>query len=177
MNEWHRDNASNHTTSGTYSWKLGPAGTGVGSYAASEDARLVSQPVRLTGLGDTLYFYQRYGTSPGEGLSVEISTDGGASWTLLHPVPDYPLGDRWSWPPQPSYAQAKVPLTGYSGVVQLGFRFRSLLNGGGQGWWIDDVLVSGDAVCATTGAEVIPLAARYDAARARVVVEWPASSS
>ena len=172
VNEWHRDNASNHTTSGTYSWKLGPAGTGVGSYAASEDARLVSQPVRLTGSGDTLYFYQRYGTSAGEGLSVEISTDGGASWTLLHPVPDYPLGDRWSWPPQPSYAQAKVPLTGYSGVVQLGFRFRSLLNGGGQGWWIDDVLVSGDAVCATTGAEVIPLAARYDAARARVVVEW-----
>ena len=146
----------------------------MGSYALSQDARLISQPLRLTGAGDTLSFYQRYGSSGGDGLSVEISTDGGATWALLHPVPDYNLSDRWNGTKADfGTSPAKVPLTGYSGVVQVAFRFRSQqFGGGGQGWWIDDVRVNGDATCATTGTEVIPLDAQYDAARAGVVVAW-----
>jgi len=177
-NEWHVDSQVNHTTGGAQSWKLGPDGIMVGSYALSEDARLISQPVRLTGSGDTLSFYHRYGATGGDGLSVEISTDGGATWALLHPVPDYNLSDRWNGT-QAEFGSspAKVPLTGYSGVVQLAFRFRSQqFGGGGQGWWIDDVQVNGDAACVTTAAEVIPLAARYDAARSRVVIDWDLGS-
>ena len=169
--EWHRESGLNHTTGGVWAWKLGPVGP-LGSYAPSQDARLISRPLRLTGAADTLYFWQRYGSSAGlDGLSVEISTDAGATWTLLHPFPDYPFGDRWGGT-QPSFAPAKVPLTGYSGVAQIAFRFRSLLLGGGVGWWIDDVQVNGDAGCSTTDAEVIPFTARYDAARSRVMVDW-----
>jgi hypothetical protein len=170
-NEWHLDR-TNHTPGGLQGWKVGPPDSiTASSYALLQDARLISQPVRLTGSGDTLSFFQRYGASFGDGLSVEISTDGGATWALLHPVPDYPYTDRWSLT-QAVFEQIKVPLAGYSGVVQLGFRFRSPSGGGGQGWWIDDVRVTGDAECATTGAEVIPLAARFDAGRSRVVIDW-----
>jgi M6 family metalloprotease-like protein len=170
-NEWHRESGRNHTPGGAWAWKLGPVGD-FGGYAMSQDARLISQPIRLTGSADTLTFWQRYGAATGsDGLSVEISTDAGASWTLLHPAPDYNNADRWAGT-QALFAQAKVPLTGYSGVVLIGFRFRSQLLGGGVGWWIDDVAVNGDATCATTAAEVIPLAAEYDAARPRIVVRW-----
>ena len=171
-NEWHRESGLNHTPAGAWAWKLGPVGP-VGSYAAGEDASLISQPVRLTGSNDTLSFWQRYSTETGsDGLSVEISTDAGATWTLLHPVPDYPFTDRWSGT-QTVFTQAKVPLTGYGGTVQIGFRFRSsTLTFGGSGWWIDDVSVNGDATCATTGAEVIPFDAEYDPVQSRVRVTW-----
>ena len=170
-NEWHRESGPNHTPGGVWAWRLGPA-DGFGGYALSQDARLISQPIRLTGSADTLTFWQRYGAAAGsDGLSVEISTDAGATWTLLHPVPDYPFTDRWAGT-QASFARAKVPLTGYSGVVSIGFRFRSQILGGGVGWWIDDVAVNGDATCATTEAEFIPLTAEYDAARSRIVVRW-----
>ncbi|HXL15591.1 MAG TPA: M6 family metalloprotease domain-containing protein [Methylomirabilota bacterium] len=176
LDEWHRESGQNHTPGGAWAWKLGPVGN-LGSYASDQDARLVSQPIRLTGGADTLTFWQRYASAAGsDGLSVEISTDTGATWTLLHPVPDYPFTDRWGGV-QSTFAQAKVPLAGYSGVVQIAFRFRSLPVGGGSGWWIDDVAVSGDATCATTGAEFIPLEARYDAARSRVVVSWDLGSA
>lgn len=171
VNEWHRDSAQNHTPGGAWSWKLGPLGT-VGSYAPNEDARLVSQPIRLTGVADTLTFWQRYASAVNmDGLSVEISNDDGATWTLLHPVPDYNSGDRWSGV-QSAFVPAKVPLTGYSGVVEIAFHFRSLPSGGGSGWWIDDLAVNGDAACATTGVDDVPLDASYDAARARVVLRW-----
>ncbi|HMI32348.1 MAG TPA: M6 family metalloprotease domain-containing protein, partial [Candidatus Limnocylindrales bacterium] len=174
-NQWHRESGVNHTPLGAWAWKLGPVGT-IGSYVNSQDARLVSQPVRLTGSGDTLTFWQRYNTEAGsDGLSVEISTDAGATWTLVHPVPDYNFTDRWSGNSGTpiAFVPAKVPLTGYSGIVQLAFRFRSqTFSGGGAGWWIDDLAVNGNATCATTGAEVIPLEAEYDAARKRVVVRW-----
>ncbi|HEY2924421.1 MAG TPA: M6 family metalloprotease domain-containing protein [Candidatus Eisenbacteria bacterium] len=177
-NEWHREDGVNHTpgVNAAYAWKLGPVGP-VGSYARPQDTRLVSQPIRLTGSADTLAFWQRYGTQMGtDGVSVEISTNAGASWTLLHPVPDYPSIDKWTGT-QTSFAQARVPLTGYSGVVQIAFRFRAQPSGGGVGWWIDDVVVTGDATCATTGTEVIPLEAEYDAARSRVVVRWDLGSA
>ena len=171
-NEWHRDTGQNHTPGGAWAWKLGPVGTTIDSYAPSQDARLISQPIRLTGSADTLTFWQRYGAAAGvDGLSVEISTDAGGSWTLLHPVPDYNFTDRWGGT-QASFAQVKVPLSGYSGVVWIAFRFRSEAVGGGIGWWIDDVAVNGDATCATTDVDAIALEAEYDAGRPRVVVRW-----
>jgi M6 family metalloprotease-like protein len=174
--EWHRESGQNHTPSGAWAWKLGPVG-GIGSYAPNQDARLISQPVRLTGAGDTLTFWQRYGSAAGtDGVSVEISTDNGGTWTLLHPVPDYPFGDRWGGA-QLTFALAKVPLAGYSGVVEIAFRFRSGLVGGGIGWWIDDVAVNGDANCGTTDVDIPPVDAQLDAARNRVVVHWNLGSA
>lgn len=171
--EWHRESGINHTTGGAWAWRLGPVGL-IGSYADEEDARLIGQPIRLTGAGDTLSFYQRYDSELGrDGVSVEISADAGATWILLHPVPDYPFpGDRWSGSTQASFAQAKVPLAGFGGVVQIAFRFRSMPANGGLGWWIDDVTVNGDATCATTAVQVRRFTATALSPGPSVRLEW-----
>jgi hypothetical protein len=172
VNEWHREAGVNHTANGTWSWRLGPNGT-IGTYALPQDARLVSQPIRLAGVADTLVFWQRYDTQPADdGLSVEISTDDAETWTLLQPLGGYSNGDRWAGF-QPAFVQAKVPLTGYSGLVQLAFRFRSAPpTGAGLGWWIDDVAVTGDDQCAATAVAVTRFEANAVPGRAAVRVSW-----
>jgi immune inhibitor A len=159
VSEWHREAGVNHTTGGTWAWRLGPAGL-IGCYAPSEDARLVSQPIRLEGSGDTLVFWQRYDTffDASDGLSVEASRDGGVTWTELQPVGGYPNGS-WFWGYEPTFQRVQVPLDGYAGLTQIAFRFRSQPPTCGLGWWIDDVRVTGTAECATTAVAI----ARFDA--------------
>jgi len=173
VNQWHREAGVNHTPGGGWAWRLGPEGL-IGSYAPSQDARLVSQPVRLSGSGDTLRFWQRYHSEfVVDGLNVEITKDGGASWIPLEPVGGYNTGDRFSGF-QTSFAEVVVPLTGYTGIVQFGFRFRSQPPEEGLGWWIDDVRVNGDASCATTAIAVQRFAAEPSAIGAppAVRLEW-----
>ena len=172
VNEWHREAGINHTPGGTWAWRLGPMGV-IGSFSTAEDARLVSQPVRLSGAGDTLTFWQRFDSQfADDGLSVEISTDGAETWTLLDPAaPGYSNGDRWSGT-QTSFRPVVVPLTGYSGVVQIAFRFRSSPPASGLGWWIDDVAVTGSDECATTAIEVTRFDATPVSGRAAVLVSW-----
>jgi len=113
-------------------------------------------------------FWQRYASAGQRWLffsRVEISTDADATWTLLHRVPDYPFTDRWGGV-QSTFALAKVPLAGYSGVVQIRVSLSApCLSEGAAAGGSTNVLLSGDATCATTGSEFIPLDARYDAAR------------
>lgn len=159
VNEWHREAGVNHTPGGSWAWRLGPSGF-IGHYAPSQDTRLVSQPVRLAGTDDTLSFWQRYDSEFAfDGLTVEISTNSGATWTPLVPVGGYNTGDRFSGT-QTTFARVAVPLTGYSGIVQFAFRFRSEPPNEGLGWWIDDVAVPGSASCAATGIAI----ASFDAA-------------
>jgi len=170
-NEWHREGGIDHTTLTGVAWRLGPSGL-IGSYSPSQDARLMSQPIRLAGVADTLAFWQRYDSEPvNDGLTVEASTDGGETWITLMPVGGYSNGDRWTGRVV-DFTQAKVPLTGLSGLVQIGFRFRSNDSLEGLGWWIDDVTVTGNDQCAPTAVQVT----RFDAAavpgRAAVVLEW-----
>jgi immune inhibitor A len=153
VNEWHREAGINATSLGTWAYRAGPFGT-IGSYAPDQDARLVSQPIRLAGIADTVYFQQRYDTeAPFDGLTVEISTDGGETWTMLHPIGGYNNGDRFTGF-QPDFARVGVDLTGYQGLVQLGFRFRSNASNGGLGWWIDDVVLTGTDECTPTAVAV-----------------------
>ncbi|HEU5311930.1 MAG TPA: FlgD immunoglobulin-like domain containing protein, partial [Candidatus Eisenbacteria bacterium] len=170
-NDWHREAGVNVTPGGDWAWRLGPFGT-IGSYAPSEDARLVSQPIRLEGSSDTLHFYQRYDSeAPFDGLSVDISTDGGETWTMLTPVGGYNSGDRFAGF-QPSFVRVDVPLQGYQGLVQVGFRFRSNAHNGGLGFWIDDVTVQGTDECATTAVQVERFECVPDPGRRSVRVDW-----
>lgn len=175
INEWRREAGAggNHTPGGTWAWRLGPPPPGtIGSYSPLQDARLMSQPIRLAGIADTLVFWQRYDSEVAfDGLSMEISTDGAETWTLLTPVGGYPNGDRWSGF-QPAFVEAKVPLTGYSGIIQLAFRFQSSPANGGLGWWIDDVAVTGDDQCATTDIAITRFDAASIAGRSAVRVAW-----
>jgi len=171
-NEWHREAGINQTAGGTWAWRLGPSGL-IGSYAPSQDARLMSQPIRLAGVADTLTFWQRYDSElANDGLTVEASTDGGETWSTLTPLGGYSNGDRWTGLQAPLFAQAKVPLTGLSGLVQIGFRFRSNSVNGGLGWWIDDVTVTGDDQCATTSVQITRFDAAAVSGRAAVALEW-----
>ncbi|HET9252870.1 MAG TPA: M6 family metalloprotease domain-containing protein [Candidatus Eisenbacteria bacterium] len=171
VDDWHREAGVNSTPGGTWAWRVGPFGT-IGSYAPSQDTRLVSQPIRLQGLSDTLRFQQRYDAeAPFDGLSVDISTDGGETWVLLTPVGGYNGGDRFSGF-QPAFARVDVPLDGYQGLVQVGFRFRSNAVNGGLGFWIDDVLVEGTDECATTAVQVERFEAAADPGRRSVRLSW-----
>ena len=173
MSEWHREQGSNNTGFGSWAWRLGPYGP-IGSYAPTQDARLISPPIRLPSATDTLRFFHRYDCEYAfDGLSVEISTDAGLSWNLLTPVGGYTTGDRYSGT-KASFTEAVVPLDGYSGVVQIGFRFRSQPPNNGLGWWIDDVTVNGDAPCAPVdiAIERFTAAAIVDASPPRVRLEW-----
>lgn len=177
VDEWHREAGVNHTPGGAWAWRLGPAGM-IGSYAASQDARLVSQPIRIAGAGDTLRFWHRYDTEFAfDGLTVEVTRNGGITWTALTPVGGYNTGDRWSGS-QPTFTEAAVPLTGSAGVVQIAFRFRSQPPTEGLGWWIDDVTVTGDASCSTTGIAVERFTATAQAllGRPSVRLEWAVAS-
>ena len=173
VNQWHRESGVNHTSGGAWAYRLGPEGL-LGSYAPNQDSRLVSQPVRISGTGDTLRFWQRYQSEfVADGLTVEASRDGGSTWNQLNPIGGYNTFDRFSGF-QSSFTEVVVPLTGYSGIVQFAFRFRSDLNNGGLGWWIDDVTVTGDASCVTTAIAVERFTAEpaVNAAAPAVRLEW-----
>ncbi|HEU4725723.1 MAG TPA: M6 family metalloprotease domain-containing protein [Candidatus Eisenbacteria bacterium] len=180
VNEWHPEQGPNSTGFGSWAWRLGPYGP-IGSYASTQDARLMSPPIRLPGTTDTLRFFHRYDCEFAfDGLSVEISTDAGTSWNLLTPVGGYTSGDRYSGT-KSTFTEAIFPLDGYSGVVQIGFRFRSQPPNDGIGWWIDDVTVTGDAPCAPVDVAIerFTAAAVEDVSPPRVQLEWaiPATTS
>jgi M6 family metalloprotease-like protein len=170
-NQWHREAGTNHTPGGTWAFKLGTVGPS-GNYAPNQDTRLVSQPIRLGSVNDTLHFWQRYATELTlDGLTVEISTDDGSTWSPLTPVGGYPSGDRFSGL-QFLFTEVTVPLTGYSGVVQIAFRFRSSPFNESGGWWIDDVVVTGDASCTTTAIAIARFEGAPAADRPGVRLAW-----
>jgi len=153
VNEWHREEGANSTGFGSWAWRLGPTGFS-GSYAPTEDARLISPPIRLSGVSDTLRFQHRYDCEfVFDGLWVEISTNAAATWTPITPVGGYPTGDRYSGT-KAVFTEAVFPLDGYSGIVQIAWHFQAQPPNGGQGWWIDDVTVNGDAPCAPVDVAV-----------------------
>lgn len=171
VNEWHREAGINATPGGTWAYRAGPIGT-VGTYAPDQDARLVSQPIRLAGIADTLHFSHRYDTeAPFDGLTVEISTDGGETWAILTPTGGYNNADRFTGF-QPAFTAVGVPLTGYEGLVQIGFRFRSNAQNGGLGWWIDDVFLQGTDECAPTAVAVERFEGFPLSGRSGIRLEW-----
>jgi immune inhibitor A len=178
VSEWHREAGANHTPSGSWAWRLGPAGP-IGHYAPSEEARLTSQPIRLAGTGDTLTYWQRYDTEFAfDGLSIELSTDNGATWNLLNPIGGYNTGEKFSGT-QAAWTQVRVPLPAGVGPVRIAFRFHSEPPSEGLGWWIDDVSVTGNAPCATTSVAI----GRFDAVGASddtgpaVRLDWNVSNA
>lgn len=177
VSEWHREAGVNHTPGGTWAWRLGPTGL-LGCYAPSEDARLVSQPIRLAASADTLTFWQRFDTGLdfSDGLTIEVSQDGGVTWSTLQPVGGYTSGDRFSGY-QPSFQLVQVPLDAYTGVIQVAFRFRSQPPTCGLGWWIDDVRVPGTADCATTAVAISRFDAGPDPSGAGIRLAWKLSDA
>ncbi|HYF77690.1 MAG TPA: S8 family serine peptidase, partial [Symbiobacteriaceae bacterium] len=149
-------NGWTHSGSGD-PWQLGAPTSGPGSansganvwatnlagdYGASTNASLVSPPIDLSGMANVaLRFAHWYALERNFDFArVEVSADSGASWTALasytSPSGGTPVG--WETP--------TIDLSAYAGqTIQIRFRLQSDSSVQYAGWYIDDVMVAGNA--------------------------------
>jgi len=155
--QWHPETYRFHSD-GTC-WKLG--GSGSASYLDGLDAALVSPPFLLPANNAELSFWHwrniEDDATAWDGGIVMISVDGGA-WEQITPVGGYPntLVDNSSralpggtpcYSGSSDWTEAIFDLSAYSGVAQVVFRFASDAAVNEEGWYIDDVAVTGTGCC------------------------------
>lgn len=153
--EWHVSTERYHSAPG--SWKCGEVSH---AYANMMDAVLTLPPMCLF-TGSSLTFWHRMNaeattTSPYWALDagvVELSRDGGATWSIISPVTPYPsraspynsiflaayqrcYSGTFDW------KMETFNLSAYTGPVMLRFRFASDEQNGFEGWHIDDIHVT-----------------------------------
>ncbi|QWV97167.1 putative Ig domain-containing protein [Geomonas nitrogeniifigens] len=147
---WHLVNGQTSTNgnshSGSTSWWYGQESTGNYDVGITSGA-LVSKPFTV-GTGASLKFWsweQTEGNTSYDTRKVFLSTDGGATWSLL-----VQLTDATS-----SWHQVVTSLAPYAGMtVKLKFEFNSVDGVGNayRGWYLDDVTVAGAGGGAPTAA-------------------------
>ncbi len=178
LDQWHLSTQRNHTPLGATSWKCGDAGAG--DYANLLDAGLVT-PAFPLGVQSRLTFWhwieaEESQSFPGQaydGGLVEISTDG-TTWVQIEPLGGYSHVCRLGSIPGPfpagtpmfsgthDWGEVVFDLAAYSGTAQLRFRFGTDGADAREGWYIDDVRVSGLAN-ASSIAESTPAPGRAPA--------------
>jgi hypothetical protein len=154
-NTWADNTSSTH--SGAHSWKADDPG-------AVSDQRFVSPSITLPTGQDpvTLQYWNKRDIEPDgnpgcyDGGILEVSTNGGSSWTQLG-APDLltdpyrgpvnttfsnPLAGLPAWCGVHDWFKSVVDLTAYDGqTVQFRFRLGSDLSQSHDGWYLDDVQV------------------------------------
>jgi hypothetical protein len=134
-------------------------GTVLGAnYATCADYRLDLPPISLSPyvVADLRVWMSFRSENGHDGGNVQISTDGGTSWTVLQPQGGYNgtlsgscnilagqpgfTGNSLGW------AERKFPLDAYVGRwVRLRFHFASDSGTQGLGWYLDDLVVEGSS--------------------------------
>jgi hypothetical protein len=165
--QWHVETYRSHSSS--HSWKFG--GSGSGNYTDSADGALETPAVCVGANGelsfwDWLYAEEESSTSAWDCALVEISTDGGSTWSVLVPVGGYshlkndnaanPLPEGTPcWSGYHDWREESFDLSAYEGANAI-FRFRFASDGyvNEEGWYIDDVNVSSTSTGVT---EELPL--------------------
>lgn len=157
IDQWHRSSRRNHTSGGSWSWKVGD--TGSGNYGQMVDAALQTEAIELDGNPASLTFWHwmraedtpQYIGQAYDGGMIEISLNGGA-WTQVTPVSGYTHTIRQGlngpfaagtpvFSGSFGWIQTEVDLSNYTGSVRLRFRFGSDNAVQMEGWYIDDVVV------------------------------------
>ncbi len=172
--QWHLETYRNHTYAGQTSWKCG--GEGSLTYGNQNYALLETAPFELPA-GARLEFWHwmdaeasaAYPDSCYDGGLLEISTDGGASWTQLfsqrgytHLIRDgsvpgpFPSGTP-VWSGAFDWTEEWVDLSGFEGPAQVRFAFGSDGADVREGWYVDDVRI------------VLPAASNASGTASRVV--------
>src|SRR5581483_2335583 len=140
--QWHRSLAN--PFSGFYSWYYGNDSTGNYADPSQPSGTLTSPPIDLSGATGVigLSYASWYDTEDQGTLKdtkkVEVSTNGGSTWTLVDQVSG-PRDYQW-WAPR------VVNLTPYAGsTVLVRFSFAAdAANNNHAGWFIDDIAISDD---------------------------------
>ncbi len=122
------------------------AGTSMtsGSYPASTNSRLISPPINLptvtSGTQILLTYWQWYSWGDGgAGGLVQVSTNGGGSWSSVsNPVP---YGNSSYFGVSVGWSPVTVDLSGFAGKqIQIAFQHTGS-SGGAPGWYVDDVSI------------------------------------
>lgn len=162
LDQWHLSSQRNHTSGGSWSWKCGD--TGAGQYANLLDAGLETPGFTLEENGTLTFWHwidaEVSGSYPGmayDGGIVEISM-GGGEWEQVTPVGGYSHTCRQGSPPGPfpsgtpmfsgthDWEPVEFDLSAYEGDARVRFRFGSDGATGAEGWYIDDLAVTGLAI-------------------------------
>lgn len=131
------------------------------SYVASTCLALATPPIQLEAAGSPSFgFWSQWNIFAGDGGQVQISSDGGANWTRLELAGGYPqtmtagtdgcgfaTGEPVFSGAQTSWGFKSADLSAWAGQeIQLRFLFSTDASGIANGWWIDDIEVSGAVV-------------------------------
>lgn len=154
-NQWHRSDARNYTSGGSWSWKFG--GSGTNHYSNLAAGALESEAVPLHAYSYLRFRYwaeaETSVTYPGycyDGGMVELMA-GDSAWQQIFPVGGYPYQIRnvdGTSPLLPhtgvysgsvDWKEALFEITGYSGDGKFRFVFGSDDGNTREGWYIDNV--------------------------------------
>ncbi|MDD4310259.1 MAG: C25 family cysteine peptidase, partial [Candidatus Cloacimonetes bacterium] len=157
-NEWHRSSTRNNTPNGQYSMKFGGAGSA--QYSGSAYGSLIS-PVMNVSPNSQLKFNhwmqaENHETNTAyawDGGMVQMSLNGG-SWTQIAPVGNYPYRiynntaspfatNTYVYSGSFGWTEAVFELGNVNGTAQFRWVFGSDGYVGGEGWYIDDVHLTG----------------------------------
>ncbi|MDZ7861171.1 MAG: C25 family cysteine peptidase [Candidatus Krumholzibacteriota bacterium] len=153
---WHISGSESYSSPN--SWKCGAATPE--DYPNMMEAVLVSPPLCL-GENSQLSFRHKidaeaesvYPYWAEDGGIVEITTDGGDSWTAISPVYNYPCRASGSntifldpyqrcYSGRTGWEYQEFDLSAFSGQVMIRFHFASNEQYGFEGWYIDDINIS-----------------------------------
>ncbi len=158
IDQWHLESYRNNTPGGSYSWKFG--GQGSTPYLGYAHGALVT-PELCLGPGAVMTFAHWMSAElensqyAWDGGIVEISTDGGKTWAEIYPEGGYP---HRIYPPSTCPFPDETPcfgatsgweierfdLSAYEGRARIRFRFGSDGSVAGEGWYIDDIVITDD---------------------------------
>lgn len=159
LDAWHLSDLRNHTVGGQFSMHCGSVDGS--NYPGRINAALITPRVVVQEGANLSFWHYMDAEANGDlaldGGVVEITVDSGESWSFLTPVGGYT--HTWSPLTQVPFEPGDAVFSGHSDwrrdfvdlsafegqTVQVRFRFgtRGLIfpGGGGEGWYIDDVLI------------------------------------
>lgn len=163
VDQWHIE-TYRYQSSG-HSWKFGGAGSD--GYADSSDGALLMRPMCLGANAELSFWHwmEAEDEMPGPtawdcGL-VEITADGGATWSVIHPDDDYTHEKNYNpanplpegtpcWSGSFDWREETFDLSVYAGrTVQVRFRFVSDGYVTMEGWYVDDIALTFDGGSST----------------------------